>query len=85
MARTKYGIDMTRQSPEESKNLISRSNVNKTVYHPIVGKLLGMIYYVVQWRIYEGWCRRIPPLPENFYEFTIASKILLLVNFINRN
>lgn len=46
MARTKYGIDMTRQSSEDNKNLILRSNVNKTIYHPIVGKL-GMIYYVV--------------------------------------
>lgn len=45
MARAKYGIDMTRQSPEESKNLILRSDINKTIYHPIVGKL-GMIYYV---------------------------------------
>lgn len=45
MARAKYGIDMTRQSPEDSKNLILRSDINKTIYHPIVGKL-GMIYYV---------------------------------------
>lgn len=43
MARAKYGIDLTRQSPEESKNLILRSGVNKTVYHPNVGKL-SMIY-----------------------------------------
>jgi len=50
MARAKYGIDMTRQSPEESKNLILRSDINKTIYHPIVGKL-GMIYYVVVWTI----------------------------------
>jgi len=45
MARTKYGIDMTRQSSEENKNLMLRSNVNKTIYHPVVGKL-SMIYYV---------------------------------------
>jgi len=45
MARTKYGIDMNRQSPEENKNLMLRSNINKTIYHPAVGKL-GMIYYV---------------------------------------
>lgn len=47
MARTKYGVDMTRQSPEESKNLILRSDI-KTIYHPIVGKL-GMIFYVVDY------------------------------------
>lgn len=46
MARTKYGIDINRQSHEESKHLILRSDINKTIYHPIVGKL-GMIYYVV--------------------------------------
>lgn len=43
MARVKYGIDVTRQSPEESKNVTLRSDINKTFYHPIVGKL-GMIY-----------------------------------------
>jgi len=46
MARAKYGIDMTRQSPEEIKNVLLRTDINKTIYHPIVGKL-GMIYYVV--------------------------------------
>lgn len=46
MARAKYGIDMTRQSPEESKTFILRSDINKTIYHPIGGKL-GMIFYVV--------------------------------------
>lgn len=57
MARAKYVIDMTRQSPEESKNLILRSDINKTIYHPIVGKL-GMIYYVVVWSIVilNGMC-----------------------------
>lgn len=39
MARAKYGIDSSRQSPEESKHLILRSDINKTIYHPIVGKL----------------------------------------------
>lgn len=48
MARAKYGIDMTPQSPAESKNLILRSDINKTIYHPIVGKL-SMIYYVAIW------------------------------------
>lgn len=46
MGRIPCGIDMIHQLPEESKNLILRSDNNKTMYHPIVGKL-GMIYYVV--------------------------------------
>lgn len=47
MGRTKYGFDMTRQSFEESKNIIPRSDIKKNIYHPTVGKL-GMIYYVVK-------------------------------------
>lgn len=39
MGRVKYGIDMNHQSLEESKHLSLRSDINKTIYHPIVGKL----------------------------------------------
>lgn len=45
MARAKHGIDMTRQSSDESKNLVLRPDINKTIYRPVVGKI-GMIYYV---------------------------------------
>ncbi|XP_025194244.1 serine/threonine-protein kinase Genghis Khan isoform X2 [Melanaphis sacchari] len=44
MARAKYVIDMTRQSPEESKNLILRSDINKTIYHPIIGSTAKRSY-----------------------------------------
>lgn len=46
MGRAKYGIDLAHQMPEENKNVILRSDINKTIYHPTVGKL-GMIYYVI--------------------------------------
>lgn len=46
MARAKRGIDMTRQSPEENKNLLLRADINKTIYRPVFGKV-GMIYYIV--------------------------------------
>lgn len=37
---------MTHQSPKETKNVILCSDINKTIYHPTVGKL-GMTYCVV--------------------------------------